>query len=858
MQEVPETAEGSRLVDWLRRNRTVVVAILSWVVFAAVAMAVYRITGDIHYQDVLDALAATPATALIPAAALTALSFACLVCYDVNALRHIGKPLPLNQVAAISFSAYAVGNTAGFGALSGGAIRYRGYTRLGLSSEEVGRVIAFVTLAFGLGLSVLTAVALLFFAGQIEGLAGVSAWELRLAAVATLALMGLGGWWMARRRAAGMKLPDLRTCLVQLAVTAADVAASASVLYVLLPPELHVHWPSFVALYAIAIGLGVLSHVPAGLGVFEAVIITAIGQSGATEAVLGSLVLYRLVYHVLPLVIAVVLVAGAEVLQFRHSPVAKWAQKLGVLLAPSLVAMLSLVCGVMLVFSSVLPTPAEDLDWLSGVIPIQLLEAAHFLSSLLGLGLVVAARGLTQRLDGAFWAALLAASLAFAFAFLKAIAPYEAAVLAVLIVALAISRRLFTRRASLFAQALTPVWIAAIAMIAVSAMGILFFVYKDVEYSNHLWWQFEFSEEAPRGLRAVLGVTIAASVIALHSLLRPMRPRPVAPTAAEIDRAVAIVNAQDNGDANLVRMGDKSLIFAEAGDAFIMYGVQGRSWICLFGPIGVPEAFPGLIWGFVEAARAAGGRAVIYQAAPDLLPACADAGLRGLKLGEMATVDLTGFDLQTSRRAEQRQALRRGERDGMSFALLPATEVPAIMDELQAISDGWLSQHEAREKGFALGRFDRDYVAQQPVAILRKEGRVVAFATVMVTDTLAEATLDLMRFAADAPRGAMDFLFASLLVQMKEQGYRRFNLGMAPLSGMATHASAPIWNHFGQTVFEHGERFYNFKGLRAFKSKFFPDWEPRYLVVGGGFSPMAALLDVTLLIGGGLKGVVGK
>ncbi|HEY0275775.1 MAG TPA: phosphatidylglycerol lysyltransferase domain-containing protein, partial [Paenirhodobacter sp.] len=118
--------------------------------------------------------------------------------------------------------------------------------------------------------------------------------------------------------------------------------------------------------------------------------------------------------------------------------------------------------------------------------------------------------------------------------------------------------------------------------------------------------------------------------------------------------------------------------------------------------------------------------------------------------------------------------------------------------------------------------------------------------------------IDLMRFGPDAPRGAMDFLFGALLNECKKRGYRGFNLGMAPLSGFATHASAPMWNHFGQAIFTHGERFYNFRGLRAFKAKYNPDWEPRYLIVGGGVSPVAALLDVTLLIGGGLKGVVGK
>lgn len=844
--------------DWLRRNRAALLAVLSWVIFGVVAMAVYRISGDIRYQDVLGGLHRAPISSVLTAVALTAASFAFLICYDLNALRHIGRRLPLGPVIAVSFTAYAVGNTAGLGALSGGAIRYRGYIRLGLRGDEVARVVAFVTLAFGLGLAVLTAGALVLFADRVSGLAGVDGRDLRIGSVVILGALCGAGWWIARRRAKGSALPDMRTCLVQLAVTAADVIVAGSALYVLMPAGMDLHWPSFVALYAIAIGLGVLSHVPAGLGVFEAVILAAVGQGGGTEAVLGALVLYRLIYHVLPLLVAVVLLAGAEVLALRHSPVARWAQRLAVMLAPSLVAMLAVICGIMLIFSSVLPAPVERLAWLSRIIPLELLEGAHFLSSLLGLGLVVTARGLAQRRDGAFWAAILAATLALGCTFPRGASPHEAVLLIALTGVLAISRKSFDRRTSLLSQPLTPGWIAAVAIIGLSGVAILLFVYKDVQYSNGLWWQFAFSQEAPRGLRAMLGVTLAASLLALHSLLRPARPDLTTPDAKDIARAVDIAAAQDRGDANLVRMGDKRLIFSENDDAFIMYGIQGRSWVGLFGPIGAPESFAGLIRDFVDTARNAGGRPVIYQATPDLLALCADAGLRALKLGEVATVDLGDFDIATSRRAEQRHALRRGERDGMRFEWLAPDQVPQVLDQLQAVSDLWLAQHDAREKGFALGRFDRDYLAAQPVAVLWQDGRVVAFASIMVTETMAEATLDLMRFANDAPRGAMDFLFASLLVELKRQGYGQFSLGMAPLAGIATHTTAPIWNHIGQAMFEHGERFYNFKGLRAFKAKFDPGWQPRYLIVGGGVSPMAALLDVTLLIGGGLMAVMGK
>ncbi|HBG50777.1 MAG TPA: hypothetical protein DDW89_03055, partial [Gammaproteobacteria bacterium] len=86
----------------------------------------------------------------------------------------------------------------------------------------------------------------------------------------------------------------------------------------------------------------------------------------------------------------------------------------------------------------------------------------------------------------------------------------------------------------------------------------------------------------------------------------------------------------------------------------------------------------------------------------------------------------------------------------------------------------------------------------------------------------------------------------------------RFGLGMAPLAGMAQHERAPAWQQAGRLVYEHGERYYNFQGVRRFKEKFNPVWEPRYLAAPGGMAPLLALADVATLIGGGLRGVITK
>lgn len=857
-----EVTEESTFAGFFRRYRTHLAAIATLIVFCMVGFAIEQLTTEVRYDDVVQALADTTVSSILLALFFTALSFLALVFYDVNAIEYVGKRLPFPQVALTAFSAYAVGNTAGFGALSGGAIRYRAYSRLGLTPEEIGRVIAFVTIAFGLGLAGVGSIALLAIADEIAPLIGVSSILLRLiggAIVLVLAagvVLGRGGRALEIGRFS-IRLPDSATWSRQFLVAAFDIAASATVLYVLLP-QTAISWPVFLAVYAIAVGLGVLSHVPAGLGVFETVIIAALGSAVNIDAVLGSLVLYRLIYHVVPLLIAVLAVSATELRRFADHPVASGIRRIGIRLMPQLLSALALLLGVMLIFSSVTPTPDENLALLADYLPLPIVEGAHFLSSVLGLALVVAARGLGQRLDGAWWVTILSAAAALTLSLLKAIALVEACFLAFLIFGLFVSRRLFRRRASLFHQTLTASWLTAIAVVCVGAIVILLFVYRDVDYSNQLWWQFEFTGEAPRSLRAALGITIISSFIAVFSLLRPATTKPEPATDAALQNAVDIVEKQRYADANLVRMGDKSVMFSEKGDAFIMYGRQGRSWIALFDPIGERSAIPELVWRFVETARAAGCRAVFYQISPALLSHCADAGLRAFKLGELAVSDLSTFEMKGGKWANLRQTASRAQRDGLSFEVIAAEDVPGVMDELAAVSDAWLADHNAKEKGFSLGAFTPDYILAQPVGILKLEGKIVAFANILITGAKDEGTIDLMRFSPDAPKGSMDFLFVQIMEYLRAEGFSHFNLGMAPLSGMSKRETAPVWDRIGSTVFEHGERFYNFKGLRAFKSKFHPQWHPRYLAVSGGGNPMIALMDATLLIGGGLKGVVRK
>jgi phosphatidylglycerol lysyltransferase len=210
---------------------------------------------------------------------------------------------------------------------------------------------------------------------------------------------------------------------------------------------------------------------------------------------------------------------------------------------------------------------------------------------------------------------------------------------------------------------------------------------------------------------------------------------------------------------------------------------------------------------------------------------------------------LPSFSLEGGARADLRHAHRRAVREGASFEVVSRENVPALITQLEEISDAWLEDKPGGEKGFSLGFFDARYLANFDCALVRSAGRIVAFANLWTAGT-RELSVDLMRYRADALKGVMDYLLIECMLWGKGRGIEWFNLGMAPLSGLEEHPLAPAWHKLGRLVQRYGENFYHFEGLRKFKEKFTPQWRPRYLAAPGGLSLPGALVDVTTLISG--------
>ncbi|MGB5217843.1 MAG: bifunctional lysylphosphatidylglycerol flippase/synthetase MprF, partial [Smithella sp.] len=565
--------------------------------------------------------------------------------------------------------------------------------------------------------------------------------------------------------------------------------------------------------------------------------------------------------YILPLLIAALLL-GAQELTARKEAIQKWSRAVAQGasgLIPNVLALTTFIGGVILLFSGSIPAENIRFEWLKNIMPLPVLEMSHLLGSLVGMGLLVLARGLQRRVDAAYVFTTALLGIGIFLSLLKGFDYEEALILMIILAALIPCRRFFYRKAALLGSIFTPAWTVAVVMVMMCSAWLVFFSYKHVEYSHDLWWNFTIYGHASRSLRALVGATGVAFVVSLTSLLRPSHQVFSALNKPEdIERVKNLVRNSPSSNANLALLGDKSFLLSEKGNAFLMYGISGRSWVVMGDPIGQRDQWPELIWQFRELCDRYEGWPVFYEVSTQNLPIYLDLDLTPAKIGEEGHVELKNFSLEGNSKKEFRHILNKFEKESFAFEVIAAEKIPSLLDEMKEISDLWLKEKNTREKGFSLGFFNEAYLKQFPAAIVRKGEKIIAFANLWQSADKEELSPDLMRHLPDAPNGIMDYLFLHLMLWGKNENYRWFCLGMAPLSGMEARTLAPLWNRLGAFLFRHGEYFYNFQGLRQYKQKFGPEWEPRYLVSPGGRVLPVILTNIASLISGGMKGVVAK
>ncbi len=278
-------------------------------VFAAAVVALAELASEVTFAEVEAAVRATPASAIALGALFVTGSYLTLTLYDRLALAFLGKHLPYVHVAFASFSSYAFSNTIGFAPLTGGSIRYRLYTALGLDAVSIASLVGIITLTFSLGIVLASGLVLVIEPDMVARMLRLPTSSARtvglllIAAIAVYLLFAHRAHSGFRIRGRVIRLPGPGMSLAQIVVAVVELVFASIAFMLLLPEAVRPDWSVVAGAFVLAMGLGTLSHVPGGLGVFEATLVACL-PGVPVDILLGRLVLFRLLYYVLPLIIA--------------------------------------------------------------------------------------------------------------------------------------------------------------------------------------------------------------------------------------------------------------------------------------------------------------------------------------------------------------------------------------------------------------------------------------------------------------------------------------------------------------------------------------------------------------------------
>ncbi|MEM7739218.1 MAG: phosphatidylglycerol lysyltransferase domain-containing protein [Pseudomonadota bacterium] len=521
--------------------------------------------------------------------------------------------------------------------------------------------------------------------------------------------------------------------------------------------------------------------------------------------------------------------------------------------APRLLGLLTFLIGAAALVSAAFPSsPAVERPFVKALMS----EVPELTLTFGGLALMVLSMGLARRLRTAWILAFLASVHGLVATLIFKPRALEALMYLGLVVLLIRAKTAFYRRSALLSIKISRAWFLA-AFLSVAVAGFV----------SLLWMSHQkgFVEASfiDLVLDPVLGVAGRPVAFALFMLAffgffllvaSPARAQLQLPGTEDIERVRGLMAVSDASrpDNLLALSGDKSFCFDKDQKAAVAFAEIGGARIAMGAPIGPRAQWKQVLEAFRKEAEADAARPAIYAAPPDLLPDLLDLGFKVEKIGENAILDLPSFSLS----GRKREVIRRGrrklaERAGATFRMALPPHDDALLESLEPTSKAWLAANGGREKAFSLGRFDPSFLANCPIGIVEIEGKPLAFGTLFITPDKSWAGIDLMRYDPENQvTNTMDFLLVELILWAQSENYRQFDLAMAPLSGLVEAEYAPLFARIGRLIFERGERIYNFQGLRRFKQKFDPVWEPRYIAVPGYWSVPVVLAKAALLTNG--------
>ncbi len=525
-------------------------------------------------------------------------------------------------------------------------------------------------------------------------------------------------------------------------------------------------------------------------------------------------------------------------------------------------AILTALVGVVNLVSSVTPNLHERGHWLKQFLPFDIRASGHIFAALTGFVLLTLATNLLRRKRVAWLLTVGLLTISIFSHLLKGLDYEESLLSGVLLVQLLLMRHVFTARSD---RPSIAAGVRALigALLFTLAYGTVGFYLLDGKFSENFNWgdavaqtMAMFFTEDNAGLRPksrfgeffANSIYIIAASTLTYALLMLLKPVFIRNPASTYERQRAREIVENYGRSSLAAftlLSDKSYFFSPSGRSVIAYVPKGRGAIALGDPIGPIEDRKEVIFSFQQFCQRNDWYPAFYQTLPDDIDLYRTLGFNVIKIGVEGIVDLQTFTLQGKAGKNLRTPLNRMTKMGYEVKFYQPPIADDLLRRLKPVSDEWLQMVQGSEKQFSLGWFDEAYLRESEMAVVHSpQGEIVAFANLLPEYQLNEITNDMMRYRRAIENGMMDFLFISMFQHCKERGYDSFNIGLSVLTGVGDTEESRRLEKVLRYLHQHLSRFYNFQGLHAYKEKFHPRWEPRYMV----YPSLTALPDVVVAL----------
>lgn len=809
---------------------------------------IYHEIKNYNIESIKKALILIPTYKIFLGILLVILNYFVLAGYEFLAFNIEKIKLEKKKIIFTSFISYAFANFLGFSGISSIGIRMNLYSLWNLSYKSILKIIKNVYISFLIGILLIGGVSQLIYPNDLKKFDFILNNTFSIGIIFIILGLFFIFYFIKKR-----KFKTKEIC-IQIILGILDWLLISSILYIFLPiPK--INFGTFFSIFLCAQILGILSTIPGGFGVFDIIFIKLLNSYYSNDVIIAILIIYRGLYYLAPFIISFIAFVFYRLFLMKDffKEFGSFISNIMVNLSIEILSILVFLSGALLLFSGAIPQNILHIEILSKILPTNIIILSHLLASITGTLLLILAYGIKRRLDIAYFLTIILILLGNMFLIFKGFSYSISIILFITFIFLIFERKKFYRKSSILNEEINLKWIVLIGMVIVFSIGIGIFSFENIEYSNELWWQFTLDNEAPMFMRASLVSVLIFICFLILRMFHPIIQIDKIKSSDVQEEIKEIVKFSKFSNSNLAFLDDKYIYFNEEKTNFIMYGKNHNRIISMGDPVGNEENLKDIIWDFYNITKRSGYNIVFYEINKENLNYYLDVGLKIFKIGEEAIVDLRNFTLEGSSQRKLRYIYNKGIKMGITFEIV---KFENVKDELKEISDSWLKSKSGSEKEFSLGKFDEEYLSKFEIAVLKYEGKIIAFANIWKTYGKEELSIDLMRYNNEAPTGSMEFLFISLMLWGKQEGYKSFSLGMAPLSGLENRKNSSFWNKFGSFIFKNGGNFYNFIGLKNFKNKFNPKWKPKYIAISGNFNFPLVFNDIGGLVSGGIKGII--